>query len=287
MARLVERRAQGPLKLEPNGKTNWICQCGLSKDQPFCDGSHTRTLSEKKDEYFFYSDLTQRRTAINGYQRSLLEQNRNEANELLFENEKLKIFRIIMDSPEYSQVLSIRELGGSNSPIDIYDTWSDIYLMCLNDSPCSTMRVTQARDGHLDIEQFYPNFLKRPDLRTVIGSANRLYKRNDIECSPSFIYKFIVEVWKDQYTDGMRIDLINTTLKMVPYYLRLGYLKVGEPFEHPRTKIQSVAMVYFANIGHNCKLTSDLKEFYIERGSDKMDFEGHKSLVFENQEMKS
>lgn len=42
------------------GKTYWWCACGLSKKQPFCDGSHTKTdmvpvqyqAEKSKDCYF-------------------------------------------------------------------------------------------------------------------------------------------------------------------------------------------------------------------------------------------
>lgn len=42
------------------GKTYWWCACGLSKKQPFCDGSHAKTdmapveyrATESKDRYF-------------------------------------------------------------------------------------------------------------------------------------------------------------------------------------------------------------------------------------------
>ena len=43
------------LELEP-GKSYWWCACGRSKDQPFCDGSHTDTgmtpnvIKAEKDE---------------------------------------------------------------------------------------------------------------------------------------------------------------------------------------------------------------------------------------------
>jgi len=40
MARLVRHEATGPIEVKPQDKSVWICQCGLSKNLPFCDGAH-------------------------------------------------------------------------------------------------------------------------------------------------------------------------------------------------------------------------------------------------------
>jgi CDGSH iron-sulfur domain-containing protein 3 len=54
MARLVKRTANGPTKFVIDGKEQWLCKCGLSQNQPFCDGSHKLTLSEGAGKLYWY-----------------------------------------------------------------------------------------------------------------------------------------------------------------------------------------------------------------------------------------
>jgi CDGSH iron-sulfur domain-containing protein 3 len=60
MARLVVKTAKGNLELKPSKKSVFICMCGLSKNQPFCDASHKATLDEKDDELYQYDDKGKR-----------------------------------------------------------------------------------------------------------------------------------------------------------------------------------------------------------------------------------
>ena len=59
MPREVTHTATGPRKLTradfENEKENVaICQCGLSDDYPFCDGSHRRTGDESPERLYKY-----------------------------------------------------------------------------------------------------------------------------------------------------------------------------------------------------------------------------------------
>lgn len=56
MARIVVKTAHEPLVIKPSDKPLHICMCGLSKNQPFCDGSHKKTLDEKEDVLYQYDE---------------------------------------------------------------------------------------------------------------------------------------------------------------------------------------------------------------------------------------
>jgi CDGSH-type Zn-finger protein len=57
MARLVKHDRNGPYEI-PEGTELpvWICGCGLSKNKPFCDGSHKKTRDEDSAEVYAYDD---------------------------------------------------------------------------------------------------------------------------------------------------------------------------------------------------------------------------------------
>ena len=46
MPRLVRHDADGPIRIDPQDKPVFICGCGLTKNFPFCDGSHKNCKGE-------------------------------------------------------------------------------------------------------------------------------------------------------------------------------------------------------------------------------------------------
>jgi CDGSH-type Zn-finger protein len=54
MARIVKHEGKGPLEVKVGQESKWICMCGLSKNMPFCDGSHKICKDEEEGKIYKY-----------------------------------------------------------------------------------------------------------------------------------------------------------------------------------------------------------------------------------------
>ena len=55
MTRLVRKEDRGPMEVKVGNESKWICMCGLSNNQPFCDGTHKKTKDELEGKVYQYS----------------------------------------------------------------------------------------------------------------------------------------------------------------------------------------------------------------------------------------
>ena len=56
MARLVKKEYKGPFEIKVGTQSIWICMCGLSSNQPFCDESHKKTADEEDNKIYVYEN---------------------------------------------------------------------------------------------------------------------------------------------------------------------------------------------------------------------------------------
>ncbi|MBI4739729.1 CDGSH iron-sulfur domain-containing protein [Candidatus Woesearchaeota archaeon] len=56
MTRLVVYEEKRPKEVKVGQDSKWMCMCGLSKNLPFCDGSHKQCAGEEDGKLYKYEN---------------------------------------------------------------------------------------------------------------------------------------------------------------------------------------------------------------------------------------
>lgn len=174
-----------------------------------------------------------------------------------------ELARFSYASELFSRVIELRAAHQSAGELeDEFDLTADHYLLFRDKIPIVAMRVNQARKGPMDCEEFYPGNLLSV-FRNLVGSASRLVKAKEARGNVTETFSLISAAWRDQFLDGMRIDLINVHLPMIPFYSRLGYKVVPHSrFKHPRLGTDSQVMYLTANASGGSRIAAAFGSAY-------------------------
>ncbi len=143
------------------------------------------------------------------------------------------------DNSVYEDVLQVRV---GNSPCFEFDDYSHHYVLRNGYTLIGSMTITRNIDGPVDCRSLYPKSLFQEFGATLISTCKfRVIKgaHNGFRT----LRNLIREVWLHQTRDGMRLDLINSTLENVRFYNRIGYTAIkNSEFRHPTLGTDSIAM---------------------------------------------
>ena len=269
MARVIPHTHVVPFELKPQGHSVWLCQCGLSQNLPYCDGSHTIAQREKPETLCVYNPLTQQKSqelAVSP-EAFLSCGLRKPRARVLATDGGLNLLWLTDDSDLFTEVLRIRQSTGlpEQAVTDASDKSADIYLLAKDGRNIATMRVNQVRRGAVDCSEFYPRALLE-DFSHCLGSASRLVRDQSVKACPGDIRFFLREVWRHQFRDGMRIDVTNCHEDMEPFYVRLGYRQAADfKFTHPRLSTPSLVMIMVADPSAETPIKGAFQDQSIDR----------------------
>lgn len=188
-------------------------------------------------------------------------------NEIIYTEGEFSIFKITVNSQNFSDVINLRK-EHSNDTFDEHDNNAQIYVIYQQGSPLGTIRVIESINSDLDFETALP-FTIDQCRRQFISSASRLAITKTKNVPKSIINLLIMKTAEDQFSQGVRFDLIACRDRLIPYYKRIGHrLLNNSPIIHPRTGASCYLMIWILTHRHT-RLTNQ----YFSHLSEELEIE--------------
>jgi len=173
--------------------------------------------------------------------------------EALMQRHGLRIARTGGSGPVYEHAVRVREAAYGAAydveranVVDECDRHSRIFCAYLHGEPVGTLRHTYASEGPLPCEEFYPETFVSAH-RPWLGSATKFAVARGVPGGLEVGRLLLETGWASCLPDGIRVDVIDTYERMVPYYRRLGYLATKLTFTHPKLGGVARVMVFTAD----------------------------------------
>jgi hypothetical protein len=168
------------------------------------------------------------------------------------------IEQIDVRSHLFNNVLELRRDSYKNEQAGAHDAIDDYSLHFVARSEAEVigaLRVTCRKDGPLESEKFYPQWLL-DEFGQRMCAASRMCVRSGLQgCSP-IPHDLTMFAWSIVLPLGIRIDVSKARLKAVPFYMRMGYLFVRESiFDFGRWSARCGLIAFPATPNHSSKLS--------------------------------
>ena len=156
-------------------------------------------------------------------------------------------------SPDFEQVLELRRTAYGRTQAgreESIDSYSRHFCAFENAELVGALRVTCGRDGRMEAERWYPQWLL-DSYRNVLCAASRLvvkqqWRGRNLQCT---LQQF---AWSQMIREGIRLGVSPARLQLVPAYMRGGLYFVRDSFfDFPSWNVECVLLGIPVNAHRN------------------------------------
>ncbi len=240
MARRITIERDGPYQVEPRPKSVWICGCGLSRNPPFCDGSHVQARNEDKTTLYEYNahqtanpigphtpctDCPASSADTQPATPTITAGRRVTVRTLTAPDDRAAAFRLRANT--HQQTAST----DADMPDDLDDR-SHLFGAFRDHTLIGTVRLTIGLDNFGDYTRLYrlDDTTPHPDQTSI---TTRLVVAPQHRGSPAALHLSIA-AYETGLAHGVRTNYIDCQPDSERMFQRLGYIRHGDDINHPR-----------------------------------------------------